>query len=125
MMPAFLLPEKIASENGQGEPVVLDDCHGQRIQLTLGITRILERESLDVEICGSPDGERWKPLVAFLRKSFCGTYSLTLDLSPHYGVRYLRAQWKMHRWGPQDSSPLFGFYVWAEELQHRALRAAS
>ena len=125
MMPAFLLPEKIASEDGQGEPVVLNPTLGQRIQLTLGITRILERESLDVEICGSSDGERWKPLVAFLRKSFCGTYSLTLDLSPYREIRYLRTRWKMHRWGPQDPSPLFSFYVWAEELRHKALRAAS
>lgn len=130
MLPAILLPEKIASEDGQGEPVVLDrilvdPTHGQPIQLTLGITRILERESLDVEVCGSSDGERWRPLAAFLRKSFCGTYSLTLDLSPYRELRFLKTRWKMHRWGPRDSSPMFSFYVWIEELQRKSLRAAS
>ncbi len=130
MLPAFLLPEKIASEDGQGEPVVLDrilldPSRRQRIQLTLGITRILERESLDVQIYGSADGERWRPLAAFLRKSFCGIYSVTLDLSAQREIRYLRTQWKMHRWGPGESSPLFSFYVWIEELQRKSLRAAS
>jgi len=121
MMPAYLLPEMIASEDGQGQRVALDQTHGQRIQLTLGISRILERESLDVNVCGSPDGQQWKPLAAFPRKSFCGTYSLTLDLSRHPGVRFLRAEWKMHRWGQQESQPLFSFYVWAEEPQSKTL----
>jgi hypothetical protein len=125
MMPAFLLPEKIASEDGQGERVALDHTHGQRIQLTLGISRILERESLDVHICGSRDGQQWKSLAVFPQKSFCGTYSLTLDLSPHPDVRFLRAEWNMHRWGHQDSSPLFSFYVWAEEVQSKMLVATS
>ena len=124
-MPAFLLPEKIASEDGQGARVALDQNHGQRIQLTLGITRILERESLDVQVCGSSDGQLWKPLAAFLRKSFCGTYSLALDMSRHSDVRFLRAQWKMHRWGHRDSPPMFSFYVWAEEVRPKALQAAS
>jgi hypothetical protein len=125
MMPAFLLPEKIASEDGHGAHVVLDRTHAQRIQLTLGISRILERESLDVHVCGSSDGQHWKPLASFLRKSFCGTYSLALDLSRHSEVRFLRAQWAMRRWGYQDSPPMFSFYVWAEELQLKSLQAAS
>ena len=48
MMPAYLLPEKIASEDGQGQRLALNQNHGQRILLRLGISRILERESLDV-----------------------------------------------------------------------------
>lgn len=120
-MPAYLLPEKIASEDGQGQRVALNQNHGQRILLRLGISRILERESLDVFVCGSSDGQQWKPLVVFPRKSFCGTYSLTLDLSRHPDVRFLRAEWTMRRWGQQESRPLFSFYVWAEELQSKTL----
>lgn len=125
MMPAFLLPERTAFEDGQGARVALDQPHGQRVRLTLGITRILERESLEVLICGSADGERWKPLAAFPRKSFCGTYSLTLDLSRHRDLKYVRTEWKMHRWSHHESKPLFSFYVWAEDLYPKALRAAS
>ncbi len=122
-MPAYLLPEKIASEDGHGDHVAVDPAHGQRVLLTLGITRILERESLGVHVCGSSDGQQWTPLAVFPRKSFCGTYSLTLDLSRHGNIRYLRVEWKMHRWREHDSPPLFSFYVWAEEVGVKALQA--
>lgn len=124
-MPAFLLPEKIVHEDGQGAQVALDQPRGERLHLTLGITRILERESLSVSIWGSADGNQWTTLAVFPRKSFCGTYSLALDLSPHRDIKFLRAHWKMHRWNRQESKPLFSFYVWAEEHRLKALRAAS
>jgi hypothetical protein len=124
MMPAFLLPENIAYEDGHGERVIVDRTQ-QRIHLTLGITRILERESLDVTICGSADGEKWEPLAIFRRKSFCGTYSLMLDLSQNPDVRFLRTAWKMHRWAQRDSKPMFSFYVWAEDVPRKALRTAA
>jgi hypothetical protein len=137
MLPGYLLPEQIASEDGQGAHVVLDQAldqapdqagvpfRAQHVQLTLGITRILERESLAVEVCGSADGLHWRRLAAFPRKSFCGTYSLTLDLSPHQEVKYLRTEWKMHRWSHEEAKPVFAFYVWAEHLHQKALQAAS
>jgi len=126
MMPAFLLPERVASEDGQGAVVALDQPHGPRFRLTLGITRILERQSLELQVHGSADGSAWRRLAAFPGKSFCGTYSQNLDLSDHADVRFLRAEWKMRRWNRQDESrPLFGFYVWVEDLYPKALRAAS
>ena len=126
MLPAFLLPEKIASEDGHGAHVALDRARDQpHLQLTLGISRIMERESLDVHVCGSADGENWKRIAAFPRKSFCGTYTLNVDLSPHRDVNYLRTEWKMHRWSHEESKPVFSFYVWAEHLYPKALQAAS
>ncbi len=125
MLPAFLLPEKIASEDGRGAHVALDEYCAHPVYLTLGITRILERESLEVHICGSPDGEHWKCIAAFPRKSFCGTYNLKVDLSRHRDVKYLRTEWKMHRWTHQESRPIFSFYVWAEHQEPKALQAAS
>ena len=124
-MPAFLVPERIADEDGQGANVALPQPCSERLQVTLGITRIRERESLSVSIWGSPDGQQWKPLAAFPRKSFCGTYALVLNLSHHRDLQYIRTQWKMHRWSGQESKPLFSFYVWAEEYRLKALRAAS
>ena len=124
-MPAFLLPEKTVSEDGCGAHVVLDQPHAPRLELTLGITRIRERESLDVYVCGSPDGQHWKPLATFPRKSFCGTYRMKLDLSPHREVKYLRAEWKMSRWHREKARPVFSFYVWVEDLHLKALKAAS
>jgi len=81
--------------------------------LTLGITRIIEQESIDVSIWGSADGSDWgtKPLSAFSQKFYCGTYQILLDLSDHPDVRYLRAKWQVNRWGKGDPKPLFSVYV--------------
>jgi hypothetical protein len=54
-------------------------------------------------------------LQAFPRKSYCGTYSMLLDLSRWREIRYLRAEWRMSRWGGGEITPLFGFYLSAEE----------
>ena len=56
MVPRFLLPETVARQDGAGSEVALDSG-GIALQLTLGITRIIEEASLDVSICGSPDGQ--------------------------------------------------------------------
>ena len=85
--------------------------------LTLGITRILEQESLEITVWGSPDGELWdsKPLAKFPPKFYCGLYSILLNLGSRADVRFLRVHWKMSRWSKRESMPMFGFYVYVEE----------
>ncbi len=92
---------------------------GGVLALTLGITRIVEQESLDLSIWGSTDGVEWgtQPLIAFSQKFYCGTYELVLDLSERPDVKYLRAQWQVNRWGRGEATPLFDFYVFAKQLQ--------
>lgn len=92
--------------------------------MTLGITHVIEQESLDVIIHGSSDGEAWsdKPLTSFPQKFYCGVYSIILDLSEAPDTRYLRVSWKLNRWGRGEREPLFNFYVFAEPV---AVRAAS
>jgi hypothetical protein len=124
MVPAFLFPEGIAREDGRGAEVSLGDACARSLLLTLGITRVLEQESLDVSIWGSADGQAWQPLASFPQKFYCGTYSLMLDLSRRLEIRYLRAQWRMSRWGGGDSKPLAGFYLFAEEAKIRVAGAA-
>jgi len=124
MVPAFLFPEGIAREDGHGAETPLDDSRGRSLVLTLGITRVLEQESLDVSIWGSADGQAWQPLASFPQKFYCGTYSLMLDLSRRLEIRYLRAQWRMSRWGGGDSKPLAGFYLFAEVAKMQVAGAA-
>ncbi len=114
--PFFLLPETVAREDGAGAEVALGASKGAPLLVTLGITRILEQESLDVSIRGSADRTTWgaKPLAAFPQKFYCGAYTLVLDLSAHSEVEYLRVEWKMARWGRGELKPLFGFYVAAQ-----------
>ena len=118
MLPEFLVPETEQRANGESEVMVLGEARGKALTLTLGINRIIEQESLDVAIFGSVDGEEWgdMPLAAYPQKFYCGTYSLLLDLSKHPDVTHIRAQWKMNRWGRGDMKPLFGFYLFVEEI---------
>lgn len=124
MVPAFLLPENTIQEDGQGPEITLGTQKGKPLLLTLGINRVLEQESLEVYVLGSSGGQQWKPLAAFPPKSYCGTYHMTVDLSRHPDVTGLRAQWKMSRWDQRRQHPLFGFYLYAEELRARVAGAA-
>jgi hypothetical protein len=125
MVPAFLLPESALREDGAGARVDLESCAGKSLTVTLGITRIMECESLEVAICGSPDGESWRPIASFPPKSYCGVYTATVDLArTQRDVRYLRAEWKMTRWDRRTAKPIFDFYIFAEPLQTRVAGAA-
>jgi hypothetical protein len=124
MVPGFLFPEDIAREDGHGEETSLGDSRGRPLLLTLGITRVLEQESLEVSVWGSADGQAWQPLASFPQKCYCGIYSLMLDLSRRREIRYLRAHWRMGRWGGGDSKPLAGFYLLAEEAKMQVAGAA-
>jgi hypothetical protein len=49
---------------------------------------------------------------------------LMLDLSRRLEIRYLRAHWRMSRWGGGDSKPLAGFYLFAEVAKMQVAGAA-
>ena len=125
MLPQFLLPETTVREAGAGPNLSLGDQQGQTLILTLGITRIIEQESIDVSIWGSADGSDWgtKPLTAFPQKFYCGTYQILLDLSEHAEVKHLRAKWTVNRWGKGDSTPLFTIYLFVQAMQQRLAAA--
>jgi hypothetical protein len=127
MLRNFLLPESVARADGIGPEIDLDSKQGKLLVLTLGITRILEQESLEVAILGSPDGESWslRPLVKFPPKFYCGIYSILLNLAAYPDTRFLRVEWKMSRWTRGEAIPLFGFYVYAEESGARISAAVA
>ena len=122
-MPLYILPENVAREDGQSATMALDGSRGKPLQLTLGITRTIEQESLEMSVWGSPDRDGWRLLETFPQKFYCGTYSLPLDLSHHPDVRYVRAHWKMNRWGGFENTPLFGFYLKMETPKLHAVGA--
>jgi len=116
MLPNFLLPETTVRAAGTGPEIDLGEPQGETLILTLGITRIIEQESLDVAIWGSSDGSDWgaKPLITFPQKFYCGTYQILLDLSDRPDIRYLRTKWQVNRWGKGDSKPLFTLYLFVQ-----------
>ena len=124
MLPEFLVAETTVREAGAGPAMALDQPAGTLV-LTLGITRIIEQESIDISIWGSADGNEWgtKALVTFPQKFYCGTYQIILDLSEREAVKFLRAKWAVNRWGKGDSKPVFTIYLFAQPM--RTLAAAS
>jgi len=127
MLPGFLLPETTVREAGNSSEMDVGESKGRLVLLTLGITRIIEQESLDVSIWGSADGHEWgtKPLIAFPQKFYCGTYQILLDLTAHADVRFLRVKWSAQRWGKGDTRPMFGFYIFAQEMKQQLLAASA
>ena len=113
----FLVPPDTKVEaNGNGPVLELGSSAGQTVLLNLGITKIVEQESLDVSIWGSVDGKEFgaAPLLVFPQKFYVGVHASLLDLSRHPDVKYLQARWKVARWGVGFTKPMFTFYVFAE-----------
>ncbi|HWY46313.1 MAG TPA: hypothetical protein VNX70_02955 [Bryobacteraceae bacterium] len=127
MLRNFLLPEGIARADGTGPEFQLGPNRGKLLVLTLGITRIIEQESLDVSIWGSADGENWglRPLTKFPPKFYCGIYSVLLNLASQPDIGFVRVDWKMSRWSRGEATPMFGFYVYAEESGARISTAVA
>jgi hypothetical protein len=119
MLPEFLLTETTVREAGTGPVIPLGEQQGETLVLTLGITRIIEQESIDLSIWGSTDGSDWgtKALSSFPQKFYCGTYQIVADLAAHTTIRYLRVKWAVNRWGKGESRPLFTIYLFAQALQ--------
>ena len=128
MLPAFLQPETDVREAGVGSSLDLgNQDRPASLLITLGITHVLEQQSIDVSIFGSEDGVTWpaKSLIAFSQKFYCGTYQVLLDLSKTPEMRFLRARWTVSRWGRGDLKPLFGFYIFVQRAQARAVGSAA
>jgi hypothetical protein len=101
MSAVFLLSDRVVRDDGQSEGWELGPLQGQPLLLTLRINRILQHQSLQASVWGSRDGKMWERLIAVPPKSYCGSYSLMLDLNQHPDVRFLRAHWTL---GPGTAS---------------------
>jgi hypothetical protein len=123
MLPDFVVSETTVREYGESPVFELDEHGATGLVLTLGITHAMEQQSLDVDILASIDGRDWsdKPIAGFTRKYYCGTYQLLL---PPAHDRFLKAVWRVNRWGRRDTRPFFRFYLFAQESRSRAAGAA-
>ncbi len=123
-LPEFFVEETVVREAGESPVFDCGETEVQPLLLTLGITHATEQESIEVTIFDSADGARWRPapLVQFAPKYYCGTYQMTLD-RPHQ--RFLRACWRVDRWGAEGARPYFGFYLKCAPALARTLIAVA
>ena len=121
MRPEFLLPETTVRDAGTGPAIDLREERSGVLFLTLGINRIVEKESIDIGIWGSADGIDWgmAPLASYPQKFYCGVYPMELNLAPRPDVRYLRAQWEVSRWSRTAGQPLFTLYLLVHALDRQ------
>src|ERR1700693_407601 len=117
MLPNFLIPETVIREAGTGPELGVGSAERGLLLLTLGITRIIEQQSLDIALYGSVDNVAWsgEAVVLFAAKFYCGPYHLLLDLTQYPDTKYLRAKWQVSRWGRGDPKPLFGLYLFVQD----------
>jgi hypothetical protein len=113
MYPEFLLPETTVRDAGTSPAIDLREERGGMLFLTLGINRIVERESIEIDIWGSADGTDWgtAPLLSYPKKFYCGSYQMPLDLTRRPDIKYLRAKWEVSRWSGVSGQPLFTMYL--------------
>ena len=117
----------VVTAKGDGPAVDVSGAGGRVFLVTLSITKIVEQESLDVSVFGSPDGTTWgtKSIAAFPQKFYCEDSPLLLDLSAHPDVKVVRAHWEVARWGRGTETPMFEFGVTLKEIPADILREAA
>lgn len=114
----------VATTKGDGQAVDVSGATSRVFLATLSITTIIEQESLDVSIYGSPDGTTWEPksIAAFRQEFYTGETPLLLDLTAHPNVKFVRAHWEMARWGRGSETPMFEFGVTLKPIPADVLR---
>lgn len=120
-LPAFLVSHQTIEAAGHGPTFDLSDSElnstrPATLLVTLGITHVIEQQSLHLAIKGSADGQVWDapPLAAFPQKFVAGVSSLLIAFESYEAMRYVRAEWKLNRWGRGSKTPNFHIYVYLE-----------
>jgi hypothetical protein len=124
----ILVPaQTVATVKGDGDAVDISSASNRDFLVTLSISKIIEQESLDVIVYGSPDGATWgaKSLAAFTQKFYCGESPLLLDMTHHPDVKFVRAHWEVARWGRGAETPMFEFGVTMKEVPADILKEAT
>jgi hypothetical protein len=128
MIDTVLIPANTTvTAKGDSGSVDISSAANRVFLLTLDITRIIEQESLEISISGSPDGAAWdpKPVLVFPQKFYVGEYPLLLDLTAHVNVKVIRAHWEVARWGRGTETPMFEFGLRIKEIPAELLREAT
>jgi len=114
----LIAPETRVEKDGASSAYELGALAGKPVMIVLRITEVIEQESLHVSVWGSPDGKEWgqEALFWYPQKFYQGVSPAALDLRQLPGVKFLRANWEVNRWGRGEPRPLFEFGVEIQAL---------
>lgn len=125
MFDTYLIPENtVVTAKGDGPSVDVSSAQHHTLLLLFSIAEVVEQESIDLTVWGSPDEKNWgtKPLASYPQQFYGGEYPLLLDLSGQADVKFLRAHWEVNRWGRGSETPMFRFSLKATEIAPEILR---
>jgi hypothetical protein len=128
MVDTLLVPENtVVTAKGDGPAADISGSGNRVFLVTLKIANIVEQESLDLSLFGSPDGTAWgqKALATFPQKFYRGETPMLLDLTQQREIKMLRAHWEVNRWGRGPEKPMFEFHVRLKEVPAEMLKEAT
>jgi hypothetical protein len=114
------------THDGEGTPHGLEASATRTFLCKMEITAQLEQESAEISVWGSEDGASWgkTPLLIMPQRFYRGETSQVLDLSSRPEIRYIRARWKVTRWGRVAPHPMFELSFTATEIPAFARQSA-
>ena len=124
MIENFLIPQNsVLKAKGEGQPIEVSGAANRVFLMTLQINRVVEQESVDISIYGSPDGTTWdvKPYATFPQRFYVGETPVLLDLTDQGNVKFVRAQWDVNRWGRGSEEPMFDLSLSLREIPQEVL----
>lgn len=128
MFDAYLVSENtVVTAKGDGPALDISSAQNRTLLLLFTITEVVEQESIDLTVWGSPDEKNWgtKPLASYPQQFYRGEYPLLFDLTAEPDVKFLRAHWEVNRWGRGSELPMFKIGVKATEVAPEILRESS
>lgn len=104
-------PDTVVEAKGDGPAVELTASSPRTFVCRLNIHQVIEQESLEVSLWGSPDGTNWgtQPLLKLPQRFYTGTTQMVLELGARPEIKFLRAHWDVNRWGRGCPVPRFQF----------------
>jgi hypothetical protein len=122
----LISPGTRLTHDGETAPFDLTESSTRTFLCTLEITAQIEQESIEISIWGSPDGVAWgkTPLLFLPQQFYKGETSQILDVALRPELRYIRARWKLMRWGRVTPHPMFELSLVAREIPAFARQSA-
>lgn len=119
-------PGSRLTKDGEGATFDLAGSSTRTFLCAMDITTQIEQESVDVSVWGSQDGGSWgkTPLLIMPEQFYRGESTQILDLSLRREIRYIRARWKLTRWGRVSPHPMFELGFTATEIPAFARQSA-